>query len=48
MLLDVSWTTIVVSWTTIVVHNSDQLEIYENPLIEYTIKGLIRHIEKRT
>ena len=32
----------------IVVHNRDQPEIYENPLIECTIMGIIRHIEKRT
>ena len=36
------------SWTTIVVHNRDQLEIYENPLIERTITGLMGHIEKQT
>ena len=39
---------ITVSWTTIVVHNRDQLEIYENPLIERTIMGLMVHIEKQT
>ena len=30
-----------ISWTTIVVHNRDRPEIYENPLIEHTITGLI-------
>ena len=29
-------------------YNRDRLEIYENPLIERTIMGLMGHIEKRT
>ena len=33
---------------TIVVHNRNRLEIYENPLIEHTITGLMGHIEKQT
>ena len=33
---------------TIVVHNRDRPKIYENPLIERTITGLMGHIEKRT
>ena len=36
------------SWTTIVVQNRDWPEIYENSLIERTIKDMIEHIEKRT
>ena len=30
------------------VHNRDRLEIYENPLIERTIMGLMGHLEKLT
>ena len=32
----------------IMVHNRDQREIYENPLIKCTITGLMAHIEKPT
>ena len=38
----------ILSRTTIVVHNRDQPEIYENPLIERMIMDLMGHIEKQT
>ena len=30
------------------IQNRDQPEIYENPLIEHTIIGVMGHIEKQT
>ena len=34
--------------TMTVVHNRDQLETYENLLIEHMITGLMAHLEKPT